>query len=618
MNQKMSNITGHSDVYPNDQTSDIRSIREVNGEIEDGPCDVLVFNDDVYYPLIDIEPKSIFKPSIINIKPNSVFIEDETSSNLKKAYFKWRSEGFCSSLEYLSSLQPDQENEENDGEEHWSRKIIKNIAYYLLYMWRKILLIYVYFYPYALMNENELCETFCKFNNFDGIIRHIAWHPKKHKVALALSNDNVYIYSSNLITPLLKHPLQKKITDMKWSPMNENQLTIACAHCIIKWNIDPNEKSVRLPIKHAEILKDDFQLPITCFDYTSNGKYLLVSSPSSSKIQWINQIKNQPTQQQLTNRSSLNDILHHQKVNTKQQTDNNVHNNDEQNVRNLRVFGTTLTFTITFFFLSPDNTRIAVGSTEFGIRIYETENFTWKNWGKDLKAIAKCACWNNSNGRILLFTMRTIPKVYAVIFYDKAEANYVGGTNSYIPVLDVRETELDNGLKVGGLVQNIIWDQNCERLVIAFIDNPHHLAVYRTRIKPSLEITSIGFIHGLKDELPLCYSFHYAFKNGSLLTVCWSSGYVSHIPLQYDQNDKNNRTLNRTQLNATNVRSLTSFCMSQIMNNDENTSFIQPNTSTLNITKKYFTQDSVVSPRKPLLFTSFTENQENEPSFFNN
>lgn len=158
----------------------------------------------------------------------------------------------------------------------------------------------------------------------------------------------------------------------------------------------------------------------------------------------------------------------------------------------------------------------------------------------------------------------------------------------------------------------MLWDQNSERLILTFIDNPRYIAVYRTKIKPSLEITSIGFIHGLRDEIPLCYSFHYAFKNGALLTVCWSSGYVSHIPLQYNQNDKQNRTLNKShQFNATNVRSLTSFCMSQIMS-DENASFIQPNTSTMNVTKKYLTQDSVVSPRKPILFTSFNENQENE------
>ena len=547
-----------------------------------------------------------------------MFIENETTF-FKKAYFKWRSEGLCSALEFLSSLSvadPDNDDDEEQAdEEGFGKKFIKNLAYYLLYIWRKMLLIYVYFYPYALMSENELCETFCKFGNFNGIIRHIIWHPSKHKVALALSNDNVYIYSSNLITPLLKHPLQKKITDMKWSPVNENQLTIACANCIIKWNIDPNEKSVRLPIKCAEILKDDFNFPITLVDHTSNGNYLLVSSPSSSKIKWINQNKNLPQhhqqqqqqQQQFLNKSTtFNEILNQKDL----KLESTVRRPNED--RCLSIFGST----ITFFSMSPDNTRICVGSTEFGVRVYETGNFAWKNWGKDLKTIAKCACWNQTNGRVLLFTVRTIPKIYAIIFYDKAEPNYVGGTNSYIPVLDVKETELDGGLKVGGLVENILWDQNCERLIISFIDNPHYLAVYRTKIKPSLEITSIGFIHGLKDEIPLCYSFHHAFKNGSLLTVCWSSGYVSHIPLQYDQNDKSNKTMS-SQFNATNVRSLTSFCMSQIMNNDENTSFIQPNTSTLNVTKKYFTQDSVVSPRKPRLFTSFTENQENEPSILN-
>lgn len=514
----------------------------------------------------------------------------------------------CSALEFLSNIP-------RDNDEKFGKILVRNLARYLLYIWSKLLLIYTYFYPYALLSEHELCEKFCKFNNFDGIIRHIIWHPKKHKVALALSNDNVYIYSSNLLTPLLKHPLQKKITDMKWSPVNENQLTIACANCIIKWNIDPKEKSVRLPIKCAEILKDNFEFPITCIDYTSNGNYLLISSPSSSKIMWIHQgqsitnninaqfksanVKSSPITSECL-KESKNDI---EIIHQKDLKPNAAFENEN---KYLRIFGAT----INYFSISPDNSRICVGSTEFGIRVYETFNFTYKNWGKDLKSISKCACWNQTNSRILLFAVRSVPKIYAIIFYDKAESNYVGGTNSYIPVLDVKETELEDGLKVGGLVQNIIWDQNSERLIITFIDNPHYLAVYHTRIKPSLEITSIGFIHGLRDEIPLCYSFHYAFKNGALLTVCWSSGYVSHIPLQYKQNDKANKTLNQSQFNSTNVRSLTSFCMSQIMS-DENTSFIQPNTS-MNLTKKYLTQDSVISPRKPMLFTSFNENQENE------
>lgn len=154
---------------------------------------------------------------------------------MKKAYFKYRSEGLCSALEFLKSLPLSSDQEESNG-----RKCIRNLAHFLLFIWSYLLLCYLYLYPYARLSEDELCNKFCKFNNFDGVIRNVIWHPKKHKVALALSNDNVFIYSSNLITPLLKHPLQKKITDMKWHPLNENQLTIACSNCIIRWTIDPN------------------------------------------------------------------------------------------------------------------------------------------------------------------------------------------------------------------------------------------------------------------------------------------------------------------------------------------------------------------------------------------
>lgn len=61
----MSNTTVFSNYEDdNEQPRDIRSIREINGEIEDGPCDVLVFND-VGLKLLSFQQK-INLISIIN------------------------------------------------------------------------------------------------------------------------------------------------------------------------------------------------------------------------------------------------------------------------------------------------------------------------------------------------------------------------------------------------------------------------------------------------------------------------------------------------------------------------------------------------------------------------
>lgn len=129
-------------------------------------------------------------------------------------------------------------------------------------------------------------------------------------------------------------------------------------------------------------MKDDFlEFPITSIDYTLDGNYLLVSSPKFPKIYWINQNKTQsiPTDQfqnQWLNSKMnkignfLKDVKHD--LLYQRQFENTETNLNED--KSFRMFFKT----ITYFSLSPDNTRICVGSTESGLRVYETMNFSYK------------------------------------------------------------------------------------------------------------------------------------------------------------------------------------------------------------------------------------------------
>lgn len=458
------------------------------------------------------------------------------------------------------------------------------------------------------MSSDELICEFSPVSNLNGVIRCISWHSKQHKVALALVNDNVYIYSSNLLTPLLKHPMQKKVTALCWDTKNENLLAVACEKVIILWNVDPNEKTPRLPLTHAELIKQNLVTPITCIAFESSGNWLTVASPNSSRLLMLNR-----KQRKSMLNASDKSVIGSQSIESKLKnqgttlsaasTASNVKESAPESMdKTVRLFGAG----VTKFVYSPDHSRVCVGSTRNGIRVYETMNWTYKTWTADAGGIFQAGCWNQPNGRIFLFSLKNKPVVYAIIFYDRAIPNDVGGTSSYIRVLDVSEAESIRGT-VGGNIQDMLWDQNGERLVILFKDNPAFIAVYKTVTKPNLEISPIGFIHGLPNEIPLCMDFHLAFKSGALLTVCWDSGYVSHIPLQYTPNSKKPKsTVND---HPSSPRSLTSFCMSSPTNEN---SFIwaSPDNSILNATKKFRNQDSIISPRRPVLFSSFSEEKE--------
>ena len=465
------------------------------------------------------------------------------------------------------------------------------------------------------LSSDELAREFSQVHDFSGVIRCISWHPKQHKVALALVNDNVYIYSSNLLTPLLKHPVQKKVTGLCWNTRNENVLAVACEKVIILWNVDPEEKTPRLPLTYAEVIKTNLVAPITCIQFDNVGDWLTVCSPNSSRLLLLNRKKKKIEKGRLTTPAQMNlnekridqfpkffaqpggHLQHHQTVG-QQQPQPSMDNLD----KSVRFFGAG----VTKFVYSPDYTRVCVGSTRFGIRVYETVTWTYRSWAKDVGAIFQTGCWSQPTGRIFLFSLKSKPVVYAIIFYDQALPNDVGGTSSCIRVLDVSEARVARG-KVGGVIQDMRWDQNAERLVIMFKDNPAYIAVYKTITKPNLEISPIGFIHGLPNEIPLCIDFHLAFKSGSLLTVCWNTGYVSHIPLQYTPNSKKSKSALAEQPSS--PRSLTSFCMSSPAN-EQSFHWASPENSFSNIIKRFRNQDSILSPRRPVLFSSFGEEKK--------
>ena len=123
-------------------------------------------------------------------------------------------------------------------------------------------------------------------------------------------------------------------------------------------------------------------------------------------------------------------------------------------------------------------------------------------------------------------------------------------------------------------------------------------------IRPKLEVTPIGFIHGLNNEIPLLMSFHDRFSRGSLLTVCWSSGVVSYIPLEFDSKANQSMYMSGTP------RSLTSFCVvSPNLKNPLNPNSTPHKRTPFSESKgiHFHPNNSVLSPKRPLLFTTISK-----------
>ncbi|WVZ16425.1 hypothetical protein V8G54_009407 [Vigna mungo] len=94
------------------------------------------------------------------------------------------------------------------------------------------------------------------------------------------------------------------------------------------------------------------------------------------------------------------------------------------------------------------------------------------------------------------------------------------------------QTRFDRG------IEKIAWDNSGERLAISFKggDDMYRglIAIYDTRRTPLISTSLIGFIRGPGDSpKPITFSFHGKFKQGPLLSVCWSSGFCCTYPLLF-------------------------------------------------------------------------------------
>lgn len=443
------------------------------------------------YPTILI-PGDVMKRQVSRENAKAAFIRQEAGlwSRVSSA---WRESGFSGSLEELSA------SNEDIAASTWLQSLAKGFLW-LLY---GINLLPGSLVPNLMLSNEAMIAEFAYVANWDdSVVRCFAWHPYVTKCAVALRDDSIRIYSiSSAVMPVLKHKQQKGIAHMTWKPYCASVLAVACQHCIVIWEVDPHSLITRPSASCVQVLVQRGHHPVTSLSWNPWGTVLLSGSAhNTSMMVW------------------------------------NVEMEESTPLRRWGGGGVSL------ICWSPDASLVFAATPSTMFRVWETNTWTCEVW-RNLQGRCQAACWSPDSS-VLLFAVKTEPRLYALMFEPspmEGKDGATGGCKAAIPVADLSAILLQ-GVRIGGCVHSMDWDESGERLAVSFQNEEGRgcqpfIALFRTRLKPALEITPCGFIRGNDGEVPCYLCFQKNYKSGALLTVCWSglneSGRIGYIPLHF-------------------------------------------------------------------------------------
>ncbi|XP_039602742.1 aladin isoform X1 [Polypterus senegalus] len=358
-------------------------------------------------------------------------------------------------------------------------------------------------FPHLSMSSDDMITEFSQAMDWAGCsVRCLAWHPHADKFAVAVLDDSIRVHNSKSATaPTLKHRLQRNVAALAWKPLCASALAVACQNCVLVWHVDPASLSTRPSSGCAQVLSHPGHSPVTSLAWSPSGGILLSASPvDTSMLVW--------------------DVA------------------NESCIPLQRVGGGG----VTFLSWAPNGSRLLAATPSSLFRVWETQTWTCERW-PTLKGRCQTGCWSPDGSR-LLFAVQGERLIYSLSFMDTPgePLGQVGGSKMASVVADLSETTFNTlsgeVSRIGGEVQSLVWDPRGERLAVLIKGDPDRdtrpiIAIFKTRNSPVFELLPCGFIQGRVGEEPQLIQFHMQFKKGALLTVCWSSGRICHVPFYF-------------------------------------------------------------------------------------
>ncbi|XP_071588928.1 aladin isoform X2 [Heliangelus exortis] len=355
-------------------------------------------------------------------------------------------------------------------------------------------------FPHLSLTSEDMIAAFSQAVDWTNCtIRAFSWHPHTSKFAVALLDDSIRVYNSTSATiPSLKHRLQRNVAAMAWKPLCASILAVACQSCVLVWHLDPTSLSTRPSSGCAQVLSHPGHSPVTTLAWAPSGDRLLSASPmDTAMLVW--------------------DV-------------------STENCVQLQWFGGG---GVTFLSWSPDGSKVLAATPSAVFRVWEAQMWTCERW-PTIKGRCQTGCWSPDGSR-LLFSVLGEALIFSLSFseYRGELQGQVGGSKRASIVADLSETSFETPYgeeRIGGEVHSMVWDPTGERLAVIIRGPPNTprsqvvVAVFRTRNSPIFELLPCGFLRGEEGAQPQLIAFHPSFKKGALLTVCWSTGKITHIP----------------------------------------------------------------------------------------
>ncbi|XP_063997053.1 aladin isoform X2 [Pogoniulus pusillus] len=355
-------------------------------------------------------------------------------------------------------------------------------------------------FPHLSLTTEDLITVFSQAVDWAGCtIRAFAWHPHTNKFAVALLDDSIRVYNSSSATiPSLKHRLQRAVAALAWQPLSASIVAVACQSCVLLWHLDPTSLSTRPSSGCAQVLSYPGHSPVTSLAWAPSGELLLSASPvDTAMLVW--------------------DV-------------------STESCVQLQWFGGG---GVTYLAWSPDGSKVLAATPAAVFRVWEAQTWTCERW-PTIRGRCQTGCWSPDGSR-LLFSVLGEALIYSLSFseYRGEMQGQVGGSKAASIMADVSLTTFETLYgeeRIGGDIQAMVWDPTGERLAVIIRGSPDaacsqsYVAVFRTRNSPVFELLPCGFLRGERGAEPQLISFHPSFHKGALLTVCWSTGKISHVP----------------------------------------------------------------------------------------
>ncbi|XP_042462728.1 aladin-like [Zingiber officinale] len=333
--------------------------------------------------------------------------------------------------------------------------------------------------------------------------QRVSWHPKRHCLAFVSGQNQVtvkdYEHSDGKDPCFLTSEFQRDIKTLEWRPNSGMMLAVGCRGGICIWSASfpGNSASVRYEITSSVnsvsggpgvrwILVDFLQSSnselTSILSWSPNGRYLASSSYGSSSF-------------------TVWDVS--QGVGTA--------------IR--RGLGP-----LSMLKWSPSGDYFLTAKLDGTFYLWETITWTSEPWSSTTGYVTGVA-WD-PEGRMILISFSESVTLGAIHFASKPPS-----LAAHLVPLEMPELA---SLSARG-IEKMAWDASGERLALSFKDGDEMynglIAIYDTRTTPLVSASLVGFIRGPGEKpKPLAFAFH-KFKQGPILSVCWSSGWCCTYPL---------------------------------------------------------------------------------------